>query len=166
MINLREKLSGRAGFIAAVEAMTKGLKRQERREDFNIDMDSFGDSCVDNNPTSQPFHAMEICFGCAATCAVQELFGIDFESDNIWERCFRADSVNVDIDIFEGFESAIDHLRCGRSHLLGIFCDLDVDDKCLTIEKFARLPELGTYTWEDNLPGYEDVLQEIKTAWG
>lgn len=62
MIKIREKITKPSEMV---RAMINGLRRQDEREDFHIKMDKWaGLGSLDGKP---------VCFGCAATCAVQEL---------------------------------------------------------------------------------------------
>lgn len=126
----------------AVEAMINGLLTQDQREDFRIDMNSFG-------RTSQ-----QICFGCAATCAVQQLVGINLKADTITHRY---ETLNVDRgDIYE-FEHAINALRMGA---LGVL--FDYFKKPRTLVSFRRLPILHTYNWRTGIQEYKTLLIALK----
>ena len=55
----------------AIDAMLIGLETIPNGS-FKIDMTTFGN--IDNN----------VCYGCAATCALQQLYDVRFTSDNIF----------------------------------------------------------------------------------
>ena len=156
MIDLRAELQGRAGFINAAAAMVAGLKIQAARDDFTVNMMVYGDV---NNQKS-------MCFGCAATCAIQEHTGVDFDADNITDRYTRAAAVDVDMDTMRRFEEAIEGLRCSAAGRLGIFCGLNEEDRLFLDDIFYSLPELQHMTWWEDLPKYEAALNVIKNDWG
>ena len=61
------ELKGHEGFVTALQAMVDGLKRQSKRKGFMVDMVTFGNV------------SPETCYGCAATCTLQEMYGVNFE---------------------------------------------------------------------------------------
>ena len=156
MIDLREKLNGREGFCTAVEAMIMGLKNQNDRADFTVNMMVFGD--VDKQKS--------MCFGCAATCAVQELFGTNFNTYNITDRDRRAYAVHIDAMTLLSFEGVIDDLRFGYAHVLAEYCDLEDYDHQTVARCFECMPALTHENWEGTLCQYETALDEIKRDWG
>ena len=160
MRDLKKELSGRAGFITAFSAMIKGLKNQEKREDFTINMGSYGE-VYSNNDIDQ-----KICAGCAATCAIQEYFGINFDADNIYQRYHRADAVGVDFNTIIKLETAIEDLRTGSVRVLSDYCGLGKADNEFVRRKVVQLPMLFNRSWERALPYYKTALDEIMAAWG
>lgn len=137
----------------AVDAMLTGLKSQSERCDFKIDMTSFG-------------HSKDgVCFGCAATCAVQQLAGENFIPDFIGTMSTQADFLKFDLYDMGAFETAIDELRKGiiydlvryfgkQKHIAFILEEL----KQCTV----ALPLLTTDTWHVNLQPYYDLLKLLK----
>ena len=159
MIDLRKEFRYRAGFCAAVAAMLEGLKNQNYREDFTVDMGGWG--CVRHvRHREKP-----LCVGCAATCALQEYFDVDFNADNISNVAFRAAAVNAYVDDVDGFEEAINTLRVASAKKLGHFCSLTRAENKFVCDKFENLPYLTTKHWEERLPAYESTLYEIMVAW-
>ena len=159
MRDLRIEMNGRAGFITATTAMINGLKAQNKREDFTINMGDYGAA----------FYTEErgkiTCFGCAATCAVQEYFGLNFNSVSISRHDLRADVVGADFNTFIKFERAVDGLRCGHTKYLSDFCALDKTDRQFVCRKVDQLPVLYNSSWEMALPYYRTALDEIMAAW-
>ena len=91
----------------AIWAMINGIWKSDARDDFKINMSTFGDI------------ADEVCYGCAATCAIQEITGIEFKSsdilytiDNRAEILFGRNYVDYLPDLNK-FEDAIDEFRNG-----------------------------------------------------
>ena len=97
----------------AVRAMITGLHKADAREDFKINMNTFGKKFEN------------ICYGCAATCAIQEIAGIEYMptqpvdllSDRaliLFGKSYTLDNQN---NLFD-FELAIDNFRCGKPEFL------------------------------------------------
>lgn len=85
----------------AVEAMLTGLSEQSKRTDFKINMATFGRS------------DHKVCFGCAATCTIQQLAGVNFTVSNIQDVGDRAYATQTDLYDLSNFETAINELREG-----------------------------------------------------
>ena len=160
MIDLREKLKGREGFITAVDAMIGGLKSQNKRADFVVDMCSFGEVHYFEGS------GRKTCVGCAATCAVQELFNLDFDSTNIGNCSTRAAAINVLEQTAGSFEEAIDDLRIGNVLPLTNFCQLEAYDHLNIEHHFQDTKELTYENWRDALYEYEIAIDEVKIDWG
>jgi len=88
----------------AVRLMTKGL-----RNPINI--------CVDMATYGEALNT--ICFGCAATCTIQQLMPRAFEAtDMINRQCSWSQLGNMDVSDIEEFETAIDMFRKGVPFVL------------------------------------------------
>lgn len=127
----------------AIVAMIRGLRAQAERNDFNIDMTSFGRA---DGGT---------CFGCAATCTLMEAAHTKFTSDSIGAYISRARHLGVCPFELELFEEAIDSFRAGHPVLLFEFFGLDAPD----------IPTdwaMGTYNWENELPKVEAYLKRLR----
>ena len=160
MSNLKKEMTGRAGFITAVDAMINGLEKQDNRDGFRVDMAVFGDvSC----PTA---FGKRTCIGCAATCMIQEFFDVDFDVNSIPNEHTRAAAVNLSIDRLLRFEVAIEYLRCGYPNKLSELFGLDAQDRRVVICIFEGLSELKNGFWFDDLHEYKTALRELKTDWG
>lgn len=143
----------------AVEAMITGLEEQSKREDFKIDMRTFGTAYAD------------LCYGCAATCAVQKLTKYNYCIFTIDHRLLRATSVNVSTNDLTIFENAIDQLREGSIRMLFLYFGKDIprcfmyvrlNPKTNKIKKVFCLPPLVNKTWQDNLHAYRVFLRYLK----
>ena len=80
---------------SAIRAMIDGLKKQSQREGFEVCMGTYGE------------YRTGICFACAATCALQELAGVDFTDDMISTVGSRAAVTGFDPVELRKFELAM-----------------------------------------------------------
>jgi len=141
----------------AIFAMCDGLIEQDKREDFIIDMLSYGGVQKD------------FCCGCAATCTLQKLAGKNFNTQNIAPRISRDFAIHGNVcneDLLSKFEYAIDDLRTGCVHgiyqFFSVFPDQEQSD--ILFEKETKLPVLNNGDWKEGIQAYLDfatALQEI-----
>jgi hypothetical protein len=90
----------------AIRAMISGIITQIKRDDFSINMESFGGFV--------PFSTGEdMCYGCAATCTIQEIAHINLTSKDIANVHKRAAALNFNSLQLVSFEQAIDGMRSG-----------------------------------------------------
>ena len=114
----------------AIRAMVEGLRTASQRNDFAIDMTTFGyvgGSYFDNLPLrpEQLSRAKEceLCFGCAATCTIFALankiaddrfctrpLGSTIGRASLLAERFHAHVSETDVSVFE---DALDDFRCG-----------------------------------------------------
>lgn len=140
----------------AIEAMLIGLETQDKRNDFRIDMESFLGVC-------ENFHAPAVCFGCAATCAVQQLSGFSFNVDNFDSVCDyssfrkRTKLLNADTDDLRRFEIAMNELRLGYPEHLFRYIGAS-----LVALPDKYLPPLHTHNWRNDLHRYQVLLRYLK----
>ncbi|MGG6263184.1 hypothetical protein ACQ4M3_07880 [Leptolyngbya sp. AN03gr2] len=132
----------------ALRQMVKGLLKQTQRPNFHINMMSYGST------------ADEICFGCAATCAVQELKGLDLDSVTIQTLELRAGALNTSCLDQKEFEQAIDAARVGR--ILELFEYMGVPDRYNS--SYDRRFCLCTRNWRDELEPVEHLIRELEAA--
>lgn len=85
----------------AVRAAIEGIEHYRSHPNFKFNLRRFGGSYG------------YICYGCAATAAVQWIAKTDLTPDNIGNRHLRAAFLEFEFGDLEGFECAIDGLRCG-----------------------------------------------------
>ena len=94
----------------AIIAMLEGIEASKPNKEFILDFSTFGRS------------GQTLCYGCAATCAVQQLSGIRFEVghqiDNLTQR---SELTKIKPIGLRGFELAIDDFRLGKVGLLSQF---------------------------------------------
>ena len=134
----------------AVQAMYEGLLTQSKRKDFEIDMDSFGKS---NG---------KICFGCAATCAVQQATGINLTPASINTLKDRTTKLKIDYEDLHSFEHAIDMFRKGYSELLFYYYGFK---NCKELgEKYKPNFYLFDDDWEEQMPLVKDYIERLRTA--
>ena len=89
----------------AIQAMLDGLQELPSPK-FEVAMFTFGDAYYNGSSGC-------VCYGCAATCAVQKATDTLFDYDSIHKRTARAKAVEVDEADLRRFETAIDKFRCG-----------------------------------------------------
>lgn len=85
----------------ALQAMLDGL-REIPGPNFKVDMLNYGHVYGD------------ICYGCAATCAIQKATEVRLTPYNIKKTPLRAEAYNVELIDLIDFESALDEARMGR----------------------------------------------------
>jgi hypothetical protein len=134
----------------AVRAMIDGLREHSKREDFKINMAYFG-----LKPTLSLLGDSNICYGCAATCALQKITGVTLVWETI-EEVGRVKAYDLQYGDMKTFEIAIDGLRCGE--LNSLFSYYGVPQ----IRWFDfNLPHLKTDSWEAGLPRYEKLYKKL-----
>jgi hypothetical protein len=132
----------------ALQAMIDGLRNQSKRNDFRIVMTTFGESNDKSN----------LCFGCAATCAVQELAKTNFTQSTIGSVFLRANKLQFDIDEFTCFEFSMDKARIGDVYDLFTFCNKQEQFDTNYYDRFF----LTSYTWEEQVPKVEKLIKELE----
>ena len=136
---------------AALQAMVSGLLKQSRRTDFKISMSTYGAA------------QLGVCFGCAATCAVQEAANVDLTSSTILPMAVRVDALGVSaIDCWE-FELAIDNARCGRLRQLFEYFKLPVPSQ-YGDRMVVAFAELTTENWRKQLPAVRRAIEELRKS--
>jgi hypothetical protein len=108
----------------AIEFAITGINRLSTKEGYVNDMSTFGS-------VSRTY---EICYGCAATAAVQEMWMKDFTPENIYSADHRANALDLDPHELCKFESAIDSARGNSLEELGVFCDCDLSVEEATVD--------------------------------
>lgn len=136
----------------ALQAMVDGLLTQNEREDFKIDMQVFGK--IDE--------AGKICFGCAATCAIQQLTGKNFtpENDAVGNYRIKADFLEVDKRELGEFEYTMDNARKGDLKELFYFYDLEDN---FDFNKYNNRFFLTTVDWEEQLPAIRELIEFLRS---
>ena len=139
----------------ALNAMVRGLLKASRRKTFNIDMSSFGEI------------RDGICFGCAATCTIQELSGVAFKpSSGRLERDTRADLIGyanplADITYYDlmNFEHAINSFRCGSPRDLIDYYKIPLPD----IEQITGHDlYMCDHNWEEQIPVVRTYIKHLE----
>lgn len=102
------------------------------------------------------------CFGCAASCAVQEAVKKDFKAvigtrSRYFDLDDRAEFFKVSSSDLQEFELVVDNLRYGQSQALFIFFGISLD-KIL----HSKLPTLTTEGWQGDLHHYERFSRTLK----
>ena len=90
-----------------VHAMCDGLLVAADRDDFYVDMNTFGDTADFGAPNN------ECCYGCAATCTLMRLTGVQLTTRTITGHSNHATAVGLPVKDVSEFERAVDAFRCG-----------------------------------------------------
>jgi len=136
----------------ALQAMIDGLEFQSQREDFRVDMATFGAFTYFENKVDP------ICFGCAATCTVQQLSRVNFTDSQINSLEERSCLTIRNSDDLDRFEYAIDCARMGN--LISIFDYMGDRDS----HEFSDddLWDMSTDDWQEQLPLVQDFVEMLK----
>lgn len=142
----------------AIMHMVEGLKNAEKIPNFEIKMTTFGYYDYDNN----------VCFGCAATCSLMNIFNKTFTGYSINERENRAIYLGADYNEICIFETAIDKLRMGSPYTLFSYFDFNINNirknRTLILNLIESLPNLHSLYWSENIGRYvklAEMLDEI-----
>ena len=145
----------------AIEAMIKSLYRQDKRKLFTINMSTYGGTAEGE------------CFGCAATCTIMQITGVNFTpNDDIWGGVARASilakQLNIkDINIFRinlgVFEVAIENFRTGKpENLLSLYAIEDTDKNRHLYD--GQSWRLETENWKSQIPSIKAYVTELKAV--
>lgn len=181
----------------AISAMIEGLRAAPQRVDFAVDMDTYGHVGGDEWPLD--YEAMrpdqllvvkkgQMCFGCAATCAVfalsGELHNSGFPAAVLGDPDDRAsllsDRFHTDVeetDLHE-FENALDNFRRGYPVPLFAYFGvtapagfLSTRAECLSANYLSWYAlhgttgwRLETDDWEEQLPLVEEYAERLEAA--
>lgn len=130
----------------ALRAMVDGLIEQSKRKDFVIDMINWG-SKVNG-----------VCYGCAATCTIQKLAGVNFDSDEIGDTETRAVVLGFDRDELNNFENSIEDVRSGL--VLSLFIFFDMPPK----NEYDNRWYMHDDDWLSQIPVIEATIKEMQEA--
>jgi len=147
----RELCKGKVS--TALQAMIDGLKFQSQRKDFRVDMSTFG-AFTDFGNKGNP-----VCFGCAATCTVQQLSKVNFTDSQINSLEERSRQTICNSNDLDRFEDAIDNARMGD--LIPIFDYMGDRDSHELIADSQWL--LCTDDWQEQLPLVQDFVDMLKS---
>lgn len=130
----------------ALEFMVKGLLKHSKRKDFKIDMSTFGfyDSLKKK------------CYGCCATCAVQEVAGKKLKGE---EMSLRGMALNMNDYERGSFEMAIDQARRGDVKGLFYFCE---KGNKFNEDTMNNRFSLENKNWKKELPKVRKLIRELK----
>jgi hypothetical protein len=141
----------------AIKAMLEGLRTLPGC-DFEVDMATFGDTTWKWQKDRQ----VEICCGCAATCAVHQLAHKKPDPSHMGYRT-RANYLGLYYGDMRNFEAAIDDFRRGNASQLFWYYDLGSVD--VSAEFWYSQPWcLNNNNWPDQLPLIEEYRQKLVVA--
>lgn len=135
----------------AVFAMVEGLKYYREQENFKIKMSSYGEV------------KDKVCFGCAATCAVQYLYKHNFTLEEIGSLTNQANALNLDKRELCNLEIAIEDLRsgCPLFFLLN-FMGRDAASDVMSTYLYPTPPSLNDDFTDDQLDHYLHFANWLK----
>ena len=151
-----------------VRAMIDGLNHHCTRDDFEVNMEVFIDKLVYKN----------LCIGCAATCAIQEVLNKEITRDDLareeefdlkleanrfdlYSHLFHTDHNETNAIML--FESLVEHLRTGDIVGLLQFYECKQEDIDNILDSWEdNLPVLTTRTWEENIKSYELFAKDLE----
>lgn len=140
----------------AIQAMIDGLRKQSQRSDFQVNMMTYGARGSKHGAYAN------ICYGCAATCTVQELAHIDLSCDVIGSKERRAKALGFKLLDQLQFEYVIDLVRRGNMSELFVYFDISLQEAHRFID--AWLPTLVDTNWEKDLKYYEQYVRKLQKA--
>ena len=180
---IRERLNGKVS--AAIHTMCQGLRSNSEREDFRVDMTTFGTRSyistrdgVRDYPTEDE---EKICYGCAATCTIQQIAKKQFVDADIYYTNTRAKFLGFEENDLQCFEFAIDDLRKGQlapliAYMNGYAGDydetkewspetIDTETKMMSLldTNGIVLDHMGTM-WRLYVPAYEKAAEVLEAA--
>lgn len=132
--------------------MCAGLKAAGRRKRFSIDMDTYGyyDAIKD------------ICYGCAATCTLQQLSRHEFQPHELDFVSERARGIGLSYgqgaELFRDFEITLDLARRGKIEELFLFFHLPVT----AAKPYMDLWHLTTDNWRKEIKKVEQTAKQMK----
>jgi hypothetical protein len=141
----------------AIKAMLEGL-RTLPGDDFVVRMHTFGDT----TSRRQDGEWVDICCGCAATCAVHRLAHKKPDLEHIMCRN-RSPYLGLHFADMRDFEDAIDEFRKGNvSQLFWYYGLASVD---VSSELWSKqLWFLQDSNWEEQLPMIEEYVKKLVAA--
>lgn len=135
----------------AVNAMLTGLNHYDEAPWFDIDMGTYG--------ASYGVSKDDICFGCAATCALQQITSKDFTPTTIRTTETRAAALGLTVQDLAHFEGVINHLRLGEVKPLFNYFGIKRVPKKLQDPGFSLL----TQNWKEEfnkVQAYVELLEK------
>jgi hypothetical protein len=155
-----------------VEVMIQGLEEFSQKPNFKIDMSTFGE--IQN----------DICYGCAATCALQLIAEKEFSqhTETIKEYMHSGGHLGTNhIEIsndskevitgfkvrnIENFECVVNQLRCGNPNSAYDYMDISAQDADKIYEYLSesanRLNFLNSKGWQEDIGNYKRFAQFLK----
>lgn len=140
----------------ALQAMVNGLRKQSQRPDFRIDMITYGRKGRKGTKDEG------LCFGCAATCTVQEIAEKDISCEVVGSEYGRAKALGFHIADERHFEDIMDYARKGTMKLLFAYFGIHGNRANRFIE--VTLPWLNTNNWKNKLKYYEKYIKRLQKA--
>jgi|SRR5688572_1417577 len=168
MLNIKQKVKKPS---RALQYMLDGLEKQSRRRVFKINMNTFGQV---GSPALRGAENSKICYGCAATCAVQEIAGKNLtpsafknvDADDYSEGLnVRAKVSRIDAKELSDFEFAIDDFRRGGVSILLQFFNFTSENPQYFELKYEILALdicMGSENWREEIPKVKQAIKILK----
>lgn len=144
----------------ALQAMVDGLRKQSKRSDFKISMGTYGSSVLTNEDEDEGPNNPYICYGCAATCAVQEIAQKDLTCEDLLSEDRNDQAIALGFykqDIYE-FESAINQARMGYLIEMAVYYKIPYHYLPPTDNRWS----MRDSTWEIELPKVEAYIALLR----
>ena len=146
----------------AIQFMLDGLRTQSKRKDFKIDMNSYGAFDI-IKPATRNERKKIICYGCAATCAIQQIAQKNLIPGMIGDYDTRAQWLGFDEDELKQFEWALDSFRMGAFtkilNFFGIYAD---ETKQFFTDKYSNYFLTSGTDWENYIGETENIIADLK----
>ena len=128
----------------ALQAMINGLRETEARPDFVVSMGTFGTE------------REGLCFGCAATCAIQKISGHNFAPNEIFGSQRKARALNMLEEDVSRFEEAMNEARMGDLSPLFAYCDVSPNRRIVSDW------HMSDCDWRGCIPLVEQAIAELR----
>lgn len=144
-----------------INAVVTGLRKHSQREDFEIDMSTYGSKRdLGNSP---------ICYGCAATSCLQQLAGRDLTAEFFIERDFwgemgdsKGSPLGLDWEEVNNFESVINNFRLGSFGSLFWYFNIILSSSKISCLEDNYKFSLETYNWREQLTIVQKLVYELQ----
>ena len=151
------KKKGIQAYLEYVQAMIDGLNNTKLRDDFKIDMSTYG--------SAGWIKGKHVCFGCAATATVQQVAWIDYKPGDLASRLMgesvrkRASAMGIDTQTLRQFETCIDMFRKGDTWALQDYCEVSVGRR-------SEGWEMSSTNWRSELPKIQKYVDDLAEKYG
>ena len=143
----------------ALQYMVDGLLKQSKRKGFMINMETFGElEDIDTGKKSK-----QICIGCAATCAIQQLANKNLNKENIQYLARRAKYLGFDYVELDAFEMALDKFRYADFTYLFNFFGISGSRSMVWQYEKNYTYKLTTNSWKLILPEVKKLIEQLKS---
>ena len=132
----------------ALQHMVNGLLKQSQRKKFEVSMGTYG------------MARKGICYGCAATCTIQNIANKNLSVEFIKDHKKRAKELKIEEHEILRFEYVMNRARLGELFPLFTFCNMRENHH----RDFDYRFSLRDYNWEDELPKVRKTISQLRKA--